>query len=89
MLNEDYKEMLQKLLENKVEFLVVGAYAMAVHGYPRAARFKAANILDRKLHRRAEALELYQEALIKETQFDEWRGPAQRRVKELTSSDSK
>jgi tetratricopeptide (TPR) repeat protein len=56
---------------------------------PYPARFKAANILDRKLHRRAEALELYQEALIKEAQFDEWRGPAQRRVKELTSSDSK
>ena len=28
--------MLQSLLDNKVEFLVVGAYAMAVHGYPRA-----------------------------------------------------
>ena len=28
--------MLQSLLDNKVEFLVVGAYAMAAHGYPRA-----------------------------------------------------
>ena len=36
MLNKDYREMLQSLLENKVEFLVVGAYAMAAHGYPRA-----------------------------------------------------
>lgn len=36
MLNEDYKEILQILLNNKVRFLVVGAYAMAVHGYPRA-----------------------------------------------------
>ncbi len=36
MLNKDYKEMLQSLLDNKVEFLVVGAYAMAAHGYPRA-----------------------------------------------------
>ena len=36
MLNEDYKEMLQNLLKNKVKFLVVGAYAMSVHGYPRA-----------------------------------------------------
>ncbi len=36
MLNEDYKEMLQLLLKNKVDFLVVGAYAMGVHGYPRA-----------------------------------------------------
>jgi hypothetical protein len=36
MLNQDYKEMLSILLENKVEFLLVGAYAMAAHGFPRA-----------------------------------------------------
>lgn len=36
MLNEDYKEMLQILLNNKVKFLVVGAYAMGAYGYPRA-----------------------------------------------------
>jgi hypothetical protein len=36
MLNEDYKEILQILLNNDVEFLVVGAYAMAAYGYPRA-----------------------------------------------------
>jgi len=36
MLNEDYKEMLQSLLDNEVEFLIIGAYAMAVYGYPRA-----------------------------------------------------
>jgi predicted nucleotidyltransferase len=36
MLNKDYREMLQSLLDNKAEFLVVGAYAMAAHGYPRA-----------------------------------------------------
>lgn len=36
MLNEDYKEILQILLSNKVKFLVVGAYAMGVYGYPRA-----------------------------------------------------
>ncbi len=36
MLNEDYKEILQLLLNNKVRFLVVGAYAMGAHGYPRA-----------------------------------------------------
>ena len=36
MLNEDYKEMLQLLLDNKVKFLVVGAYAMGAYGYPRA-----------------------------------------------------
>ena len=36
MLNKDYKEMLQILLDNQVEFLVVGAYAMGAYGYPRA-----------------------------------------------------
>jgi hypothetical protein len=36
MLNEDYKEMLQVLSENKVRFLIVGAYAMGIYGYPRA-----------------------------------------------------
>ena len=36
MLNEDYKEMLQILLDNDTKFLVVGAYAMAAYGYPRA-----------------------------------------------------
>ena len=35
MLNEDYKEMLQILLKNEVKFLIVGAYAMGAHGYPR------------------------------------------------------
>ena len=36
MLNEDYREILQALVDEKVRFLLVGAYAMAAHGYPRA-----------------------------------------------------
>jgi hypothetical protein len=36
MFNEDYKEMLSLLLANGVKFLVVGAYAVGVHGYTRA-----------------------------------------------------
>ena len=36
MLNEDYREMLHALSDEKVKFLLVGAYAMAAHGYPRA-----------------------------------------------------
>jgi hypothetical protein len=36
VLNEDYKEMLQILLGNEVKFLIIGAYAMGVYGYPRA-----------------------------------------------------
>ena len=36
MLNPDFKEMLSEFAEAKVEFLLVGAYALAAHGYPRA-----------------------------------------------------
>jgi hypothetical protein len=36
MLNQDYKDILSKLLENKVDFLLIGAYALAAHGFPRA-----------------------------------------------------
>lgn len=36
MLNQDYKEMLLTLLEEDVKFLLVGAYALAALGFPRA-----------------------------------------------------
>lgn len=36
MLNEDYKDILHALSEEKVKFLLVGAYALAAHGFPRA-----------------------------------------------------
>ena len=36
MLNEDYRDMLHALSGEKVRFLLVGAYALAAHGYPRA-----------------------------------------------------
>ncbi|QQS48691.1 MAG: nucleotidyltransferase [Acidobacteriota bacterium] len=36
MLNQDYKDMLSSLKEEKVEFIVVGAFALAGHGFPRA-----------------------------------------------------
>ena len=36
MLNEDYRDMLHALSEEKVRFILVGAYALAAHGYPRA-----------------------------------------------------
>ena len=36
MLNNDYKEMLQLLSDEGADFMVVGAYALAAHGYPRA-----------------------------------------------------
>jgi hypothetical protein len=34
--NEDFVDMLTALKNNDVEFLVVGAYALAAHGFPRA-----------------------------------------------------
>jgi hypothetical protein len=36
MLNDDYKDILLALSNRKVKFLLVGAYAMAIHGYPRS-----------------------------------------------------
>ena len=36
MLNSHYKDILSILSEKKVKYLLVGAYAMAVHGYPRS-----------------------------------------------------
>jgi hypothetical protein len=36
MWNKDYKEMLCALCAADVEFLLVGAYALAAHGFPRA-----------------------------------------------------
>jgi hypothetical protein len=34
MLNEDYKDILRALSAEGAKFLLVGAYAMAIHGYP-------------------------------------------------------
>ena len=36
MLNNDYRDILLALSNKKAKFLLVGAYAMAVHGYPRS-----------------------------------------------------
>lgn len=35
MLNQDFKEFIQSLNDNEVKYLVVGGYAVALHGYPR------------------------------------------------------
>ncbi len=35
MLSQDFKEFIQSLNDNNVRYLVVGGYAVAVHGYPR------------------------------------------------------
>jgi hypothetical protein len=36
VINEDFADMLEALFAARVEFVVVGAHAMAAHGYPRA-----------------------------------------------------
>ena len=35
MLNQDFKEFIQSLNDNAVRYLLVGGYAVALHGYPR------------------------------------------------------
>ncbi|UCE99854.1 MAG: hypothetical protein JSV82_01970 [Planctomycetota bacterium] len=55
--------------------------------YP--ARFRAAFILDRRLHRREEALSLYQDALgaIKRAgEHEQWKEFAERRIREMTET---
>ena len=35
MLNQDFREFIQSLNDNGVRYLVIGGYAVALHGYPR------------------------------------------------------
>ena len=53
--------------------------------YP--AMYKEAFILDKRLHRRDEALEVYQQAIEKQMGHEEWKEYAERRIEELTKSD--
>jgi tetratricopeptide (TPR) repeat protein len=71
-------------------------YTIALLYYQRAyqwdpdtihpARFKAAYILDKRLHRRAEALELYQQVVEKEGRHKKWKEYAEKRIRKLTKS---
>jgi hypothetical protein len=36
LFNQDFKDMLSALSDARADFLLVGAYALAVHGFPRA-----------------------------------------------------
>lgn len=57
---------------------------------PHPARFRAARILDKNLHRHAEALQLYQQAVKTEGQLEkyrEWRDFAEKRIRELQKVD--
>ena len=35
MLNQDFKEFAELLNDNRVQYMVVGGYAVAIQGYPR------------------------------------------------------
>jgi hypothetical protein len=35
MLSQDFKEFVELLNKNKVEYLIVGGYAVGMHGHPR------------------------------------------------------
>jgi hypothetical protein len=35
MLNQDFKEFIELLNKNQVKYLVIGGYAVAIHGHPR------------------------------------------------------
>ena len=37
-LHQDFKEFLNLLRANRVEYLLIGAYAVGYHGYPRATQ---------------------------------------------------
>ena len=39
MLNQDFREFIRLLNENSARYLVVGGYAVALHGHPRYTRF--------------------------------------------------
>jgi len=74
-------------------------YSIALLYYQRAyqwdaeitypAEYKAAYILDKKLYRRAESLELYQQAVKKGNLSDSYKEFAGERIKELTKSDER
>ena len=39
MLNQNFKEFIQSLNDNQVRYLVIGGYAVALHGHPRYTKY--------------------------------------------------
>ncbi len=35
MFSQDFKEFIELLIRNKAEYLIVGGYAVGIHGHPR------------------------------------------------------
>ena len=96
MLNTDFRDMLSALLDAHAEFLLVGAYALAVHGVPRAtgdmdlllrpSSENAARVMTALQHFGAPLFDLSQDDLQQpDTVFQI--GLAPRRIDLLTSID--
>lgn len=79
-----------KIYEDFKDYSIALVYYQRVYqwdpdtSYP--AEFRAAYILDRRLHRRAEALELYQKAVKRDNLSRSYRDFTQERIDELISS---
>jgi len=53
------------------------------------ARFKAAYLMDKRLHQKANAVDLYQQALTNEgARWNEWRDFANNRIRSLTNTET-
>jgi len=82
------------ILEELNDFMVALDYFKSAFTWDpdtiHPARFKAAHVLDKQLHRYADALVLYQEALKIEARYDrhrQWKEFAEQRVRELQRLD--
>lgn len=82
------------ILEELGDYVVALQYFQSAFEWntetPYPARFKAAYILDRHMHRYSEAVVLYNEALKIEARFDkyrQWKEFAERRIRELQKLD--
>jgi len=64
MLNNDYKDILLALSNRKVKFLLIGAYAMAAHGYPRST-------IDINKRATGRTKDLADAELLEEEQYDQ------------------
>ncbi|MHC4912233.1 MAG: tetratricopeptide repeat protein [Planctomycetota bacterium] len=79
------------IYEHFQDYTIAALYYQRAHqwdpssAYP--AVYKAAYILDRRLHLRAEAMELYQQALKKESLWPSYREFAEMRIAEFTKGD--
>jgi len=79
------------IYEHFHDYTIAVLYYQRAHQWdpqsPYPALYRAAYILDRRLHRYAEALELYQQAIKKEGLFRGYKEFAEMRIAEITRGD--